>query len=297
MTEDNRRTLLVTGASGHLGRRVVELLLEANAGHIIAATRTPEKLADLVARDVEVRKADFDDPSSLADAFACVERLLIISTDVLDGTDRRIVQHRNAVNAAERAGVKHVVYTSLTNPEPASPIAIAPDHYATEQALAASSLGWTVLRNNVYTDYQVPSLMRAVSSGQLVAAAGTGGVGYVTREDCARAAAAALAAHSQERKTLDITGPAIVTQADLALIASAITGRPVTYVPVAPDAIIDGMVAAGLPKPVAKAYASFDIGIAQGTLAVASNAVAELTGQAPQSVHDFLATHRDALLA
>ncbi|MEO7911055.1 MAG: NAD(P)H-binding protein, partial [Roseiflexaceae bacterium] len=122
MTEDNRRTLLVTGASGQLGQRVIELLIEANAGHIIAATRTPEKLAHLAARDVEVRQADFDDPSSLAAAFAGVERLLLISTDVVDGTDRRIVQHRNAVSAAAQAGVTHVVYTSLINPEPGSPI-------------------------------------------------------------------------------------------------------------------------------------------------------------------------------
>jgi NAD(P)H dehydrogenase (quinone) len=297
MTENHRRTLLVTGASGHLGQRVIELLLEANAGHVIAATRTPEKLAHLAARDVEVRKADFDDPSTLIAAFAGVDRLLLISTDVVDGTDRRQVQHRNAVNAAAQAGIKHVVYTSLTRPEPGSPIAIAPDHHATEQALAASSLDWTVLRNNVYTDYQLPSLARAVATGQLVSAAGTGGVGYVTREDCARAAAAALAAHNDGRMTLDITGPAIVTQADLAQIASAITGRPVTYVPVTLDAIIAGMVAAGLPPPVAKAYASFDIGIAQGTLAVASSAVTDLTGKAPQSVYDYLAAHRQELLA
>jgi NAD(P)H dehydrogenase (quinone) len=297
MSSNSHRTLLVTGASGQLGQRVIELLLEANADHVIAATRTPEKLAHLAARDVEVRKADFDDPSSLAVAFAGIDRLLLISTDSLDGTDRRIVQHRNAVKAANQAGVKHVVYTSLTNPEPASPITIAPDHYATEQALAASSLDWTVLRNNVYTDYQLPSLARAVATGQLVSAAGTGGVGYVTREDCARAAAAALSAHNGGRMTLDITGPAIVTQADLAQMASAITGRPVTYVPVTPDVIIAGMVAAGLPPPVAKAYTSFDIGTAQGTLAVASSAVADLTGKAPQSVHDYLAAHREALLA
>ena len=296
MTENNNRTLLVTGASGHLGQRVIELLLEANAGHVIAATRTPEKLAHLVARDVEVRRADFDDPITLAVAFEGVERLLLISTDAIDGTDRRSVQHRNAVGAAANAGVKHVVYTSLTNPEPGSPIAIAPDHYATEQALAASTLDWTVLRNNVYTDYQLPTLARAVATGQLVSAAGDGGVGYVTREDCARAAAAALAGRNAGRTTLDITGPAIITQADLARIASAITGRPVAYVPVSHDMIVAGMVAAGLPQPVAEMYASFDIGIAQGTLAVASSAVADLTGKPPQSVHDYLAANREALL-
>ncbi len=297
MTEDNRRTLLVTGASGQLGQRVIELLIEANAGHIIAATRTPEKLAHLAARGVEVRQADFDDPSSLAAAFAGVERLLLISTDVVDGTDRRIVQHRNAVNAAAQAGVTHVVYTALINPEPGSPIAIAPDHYATEQALAASPLDWTVLRNNIYTDYQLSGLVRAVATGKLVSAAGDGGAGYVTREDCARAATAALVARNSGRTTLDITGPAIVTQAELAQIVSALTERPVTYVPVTPEVMVAGMVAAGLPKPMAEVFVTFDTGIAAGTLAVASSAVADLTGKAPQSVHAYLAAHREALLA
>src|SRR5689334_9931004 len=113
MTVTHHQTLLVTGASGHLGRRVIELLLESNAGHLIATTRSPDKLAGLAARGVEVRQADFDDPGSLAAAFAGADRLLLISTDALDGTDRRIVQHGNAVAAAEQAGVKHVVYTSL----------------------------------------------------------------------------------------------------------------------------------------------------------------------------------------
>ena len=169
---DSRPTLLVTGASGHLGRQVVELLLDTHAGHIIATTRNPEKLADLAARGVEVRGADFDDPESLPAAFAGAERLLLISTDAADGTDRRARQHIHAVKAAEQAGVAHVLYTSLINPGPESPILIAPDHAATEQALAESALDWTVLRNNMYTDYLLQSLPQAVASGKLTAAAG-----------------------------------------------------------------------------------------------------------------------------
>jgi NAD(P)H dehydrogenase (quinone) len=297
MTATHQQTVLVTGASGHLGRRVIELLLDSNAGHVIATTRTPDKLADLAARGVEVRPADFDNPASLAAAFAGADRLLLISTDTIDGADRRIVQHRNAIKAAEQAGVKHVLYTSFTRTEPGNPAAVAPDHYATEQTLAASSLDWTVLRNNVYTDMFLMSLPRAVATGQLVAATGSGGAGYVTREDCARAAAAALAAPTSGRATLDITGPAVVTYAELAQILSTITERPVTYVPVEPDAIVAGMVGAGLPESVARLLVSFDNAVAQDTLAVASSAVADLTGQAPQSVADFLAAHREVLLA
>lgn len=297
MSTNQQQTLLVTGASGHLGRRVIELLLEAGAGPVIATTRSPEKLADLAAQGVEVRKADFDDPASLSAAFAGAERLLLISTDALDGTDRRIKQHRNAIAAAEQAGVKHVLYTSFTRTEPGNPAAVATDHYATEQALAASSLDWTLLRNNVYTDMFLFSLPRAVASGQLVAAVGDGGAGYVTREDCARAAAAALAASTTGRTTLDITGPSVVTYAELAEILSSLSGRQVSYVPVTLDAMVAGMTAGGMPEPVARMYASFDSAIAQGFLAVTSSAVADLTGRAPQSVADFLAAHRDALLA
>jgi NAD(P)H dehydrogenase (quinone) len=289
--------LLVTGASGHLGQRVVELLLEAKAGQVIAATRTPEKLADLVGRGVEVRQADFDDPGSLAAAFAGVDRLLLISTDAVGEPGQRLAQHRAAVAAAVQAGVKHVVYTSLTRPEPGTPITIAGDHYGTEQALAKSPLDWTVLRNNVYTDYLLMSLPQAVAMGQLVAAAGEGGVGYVTREDCARAAAAALASTATGRVTLEITGPEVVTYVELAQIASETSGRPINYISVAPDAMQNILVGAGLPPFYAEALVSFQTATAQGTLGIATNAVAELTGAAPQSVRNYLLAHKEALLA
>jgi NAD(P)H dehydrogenase (quinone) len=296
MNNFHKPTLLVTGASGHLGQRVLELLLEAQTGPIIATTRTPEKLAAFAVRGVTVRQADFDDVVSLRQAFAGADRLLLISTDTVDGTDRRAKQHSNAVKVAAEVGVKHVIYTSLIRPEPGTPITLAPDHYATEQALAASSLDWTVLRNNVYTDGLLQSLPRAVAIGQLMAAAGTGGTGFVTREDCARAAAAALAAETTGRKILDVTGPAVVTHAELAQIAQEVTGRPVTYVPVPAEAMKAGIVSAGLPAFVAELIVSFDEATAQGVLAVSSSTVQELTGRPAQSVREFLAEHRAALL-
>jgi NAD(P)H dehydrogenase (quinone) len=271
-------------------------LLEIQAGTIIAATRSPEKLADFSRQGVVVRHAHFNDPHSLAAAFAGVDRLLLISTDALGEPGLRLKQHHTAVQAAEVTGVKHVVYTSIVNPGPDSPVAIAPDHAGTEAALTASQLNWTFLRNNLYAELLIPALSQAVKMGQLVRAAGNGRTAYVTREDCARAAAAALAASFNGRRTLDITGPDALSQADLAVMATQITGKPVTYVPVELETIIQNLTTAGLPAPVATMIASFDAGIAQGKFGAISDAVQQLTGHTPMHVQDFLAAHRDTLL-
>ncbi|GAB4579892.1 MAG: SDR family oxidoreductase [Anaerolineales bacterium] len=290
------QTLLVTGASGHLGRRVVELLLEADAGPIIATTRTPEKLADLAAKGVEVRFADFDQPESLAAAFAGADRLFLVSTDMLMVPGHRLVQHRAAVDAAVQAGVQHVLYTSLIRPEPGTPISLAPDHYGTEQALVNSPLDWTFLRNNVYTDGFLMSLPQAIARGSLVAATGEGGAAYITREDCARAAAAALASSTTGRYILNITGPDVVTHAELAAIASEISGKKVDYVSLPAQELTNLLSGTGLPQPVVDLIVSFDTAVAQGFLDEVSSTVTDLTGRPPQSVRDFLFAHRDALL-
>lgn len=288
MSKNHQPVLLVTGASGHLGRRVIELLLEARAGTLIAGTRTPEKLADFSARGVLVRQADFNDSASLEAAFAGVDRLLLISTDALGEPGLRLQQHRTAVKAAEKVGVSHVVYTSLVGPGPDSPVLFAPDHYGTEAALADSTLNWTVLRNNIYAEVLLGSLGQATQTGQLFSAAAQGKTAYVTREDCARSAAAALAAPFNGRRILDITGPEALTQADLAALATKIVGKPIIYVPLELEQLIQGMVGAGLPRPVAEIYASIDTAIAQGQFDVVSNAVEELTGCKPASVAEFL---------
>lgn len=295
MSGNQGTTLLVTGASGNLGRRVVELLLEAGTapGNIIATTRTPDSLADFANRGVIVRRADFDDPGSLAEAFAGADRLLLISTSIFG--EQRVRQHLAAVNAAEDAGVKHVVYTSLMNPGPDSPVVLAPDHHATETALSDSGLSWTVLRENLYAETLIQTLSQAVQMGQLFSAAGDGKAAYITREDCARASAAALVSSFEGRRTLDITGPEALSQADLAALASNLTGKPVTYVPLETKVMIDNMVAVGLPPFIAELLVSFNTAIAQGKFATVSSAVADLTGKAPISVADFLAAHVESL--
>jgi NAD(P)H dehydrogenase (quinone) len=295
MSMSSERTLFVTGASGHLGRRVVELLLEKEAGKIVAGTRKPEKLADLAARGVVVRQADFEDPKGLEAALAGVDRVLIISTDAIDRPGRRLAQHKAAVAAAASAGVKHAVYTSMPNPE-TSPVVFAPDHRGTEQALAASGMSWTITRMCWYTDFLIPTLAPAVASGKLMAATGQGGAPYVTREDCAQAAAAALASTDTSNKTWNITGPAVVTYAELAKLAAELTGQPVTYVPVEAAERTAQLIALGTPEPITKMLVSGQLAIAQGKMGVATTAVKELTGREPVSVREFLSVRKAALL-
>lgn len=291
----SERTLFVTGASGQLGRRVVELLLEKQAGKIVAGTRKPEKLADLAPRGVTVVHADFDDPKGLEAALEGVDRVLIISTDAIDRPGRRLTQHKAAVAAAASAGVKHAVYTSMPNPE-TSPVVFAPDHLGTEQALKASGMSWTILRDCWYTDYLIPGLTAAVISGKLTAATGQGGAPYVTREDCAQTAAEALASTDTANRTFNTTGPDLVTYADLAKLASELTGQTVTFIPVEPAERVAQLIAAGTPEPIAKLLVSSQMAIAQGKMGTPTNDVKELTGRKPISVREFLSGRRAALM-
>lgn len=295
MSENPQPRLLVTGASGHLGRRVLELLLEANAGTVIASTRTPEKLADLAEQGVIIRHGDFDDANSLAQAFEGVDRLLLISTDVLGEPGKRLNQHQTAVNVAKEVGVKHVVYTSIVEATD-TPVQFAPDHAGTEQALAESGISHTVLRNNLYMEVLVYGLSQAFKMGGLYSAAQDGKTAYICREDCARVAAVALASSFEGQRILNITGPEALSQEEIVTIASAITGKPLTYVPLSLEQIIEGMVGAGLPRPIAETYASIDSAIAQGKFASVTNAFKELTGEQPTRLADFLSGYKDALL-
>ncbi len=288
--------LLVTGASGHLGRQVVELLVAKGESDVIATTRSPEGLSELSkSGKIEVRGADFDDEGALVRAFKGASRALLVSAASLDSPGRSAAQHARAVKALEEAGVSHVVYTSIPSPY-GSPITIASDHAATEFALAASTLDFTILRNNLYTDALLPCLRSAAASGLMLDTRDDGAVAYVTREDCAHVAAAALSNFGVVgRTTLDVTGPEALTGDQLAGILSDVSGRTVTRYCVPLETLVFSLVDEGVPEAIAKTIASFDIGARRGDLASTSDAVAALSGRAPQSVRAFLADHRDAL--
>ncbi|MEL1264615.1 SDR family oxidoreductase [Pseudoxanthomonas putridarboris] len=291
-------TLLVTGAAGHLGRATLAHLLdtlEIPADRVIATTRKPETLADLAARGVTVRGADFDDPASLPAAFAGAGRLLLVSTDALLEPGKRLAQHRNAVDAAVKAGVEHVVYTSLPSPE-TSHVSFAPDHLGTEQALAASPLGWTVLRNAWYFENLAYAVPGALASGQWFSAAGEGGIAYIARDDLARAAAVALAAGDNGNRTLTLTGAQALTARQVAARIGVLAGKPLEVVDVDIAQLIEGLLAHGFPPALADVFASFDAATAAGDLGEVTDDYTRLTGKVPQSFETWLADNASTLI-
>ena len=284
----------VTGASGRFGQRVLHHLLHTlgvPASRIVAASRDPQKLADWAARGVALRKLDFDDAATMPAAFSDLERVLLISTDALDRPGRRLQQHRGAIDALARAGVQHVVYTSMPAPV-GSPVLIAPDHAGTEQALAASALpGWTVLRNHWYFENLPLFMGGALASGKWYAADGGQGSADIARDDLALAAATVLAGRETGRHTHTLSGSAALTKAQIADRVGAAIGRPIEVVQVPLEALVQGMVGAGLAEPVARVFASFDTNTAAGGVAEVSGDFRRITGRDPQPFDGWLAAN------
>lgn len=291
---------LVTGASGKLGRGVIDSLItdqKVPASQIIAVTRKPEALLGLAAKGVDVRAGDFDDEAGLVKAFAGAKRLLIISTDAMDRPGRRLEQHQRAIAAAERAGVQHVLYTSAPNPEN-SPLLIAPDHEGTEKALAASKLpGWTVLRHHWYFENLFYALPHALKDGTWYSAAGEGKIAHLSHADFAKADAAALASKETGKKVYTISGTVARSTEDIARQVSAAVGKPLAVVQVPLEAIVKGMTASGMPEPIARVFASFDTNTAEGRVAEVTGDFKKLTGLEPQPFEDWLKTNAQAFLA
>ncbi|SRR5579883_564382 len=287
-------TFLVTGANGKLGRHVTQLLLEANAGTVIAASRDTAKLADLAAKGAELRRADFDDPASLAEAFKGVDRLLIIATDSL-GSGQRLRQHKAAVAAAKAAAVGHIVYTSMVKPE-TSAVTFAGDHLGTEEAIKATGVPYTLLRNSSYQENLFLSLPSALKSGQWYSSAGDGRIPYIAHADCARAAAAALI-KAPLNQTLTLTGPELLTTQEIAAQASEATGKPLAVIPVTDEQLAEGMAHAGLPEAIIPMVVSLDTNTRQGGFDILTDDVEALTGRKPSPLKAFLDANASALMA
>lgn len=289
--------LLVTGASGQLGTRVLHHLIETfkvPVSNIIAGSRDTAKLTDLTARGVETRRVDFEDAASMKDGLAGVDRILIISTDVLDGTDRRLRQHLAAVAAAKEAGVSHILYTSMPNPDD-SKVLFAPDHKGTEDAIIATGLGYTIFRVSWYMENLFMTLPPALANGQWYSSAGTGKVANIARDDVARAIAGSLATPSADNEIHTLTGPVAFTTDEIAELASQATGKPLTVVHVTDDQLAQGMAGAGVPAPYIPTFVSFDTNTREGKVDIVTDAAAKLSGTQLTTLNDFLQASKSAL--
>jgi NAD(P)H dehydrogenase (quinone) len=288
-------TVAITGASGKLGRLTAEDLLErTDPPNVVLVTRTPEAIGDLAERGADVRHGDFTDPASLVPAFAGVERLLLIS-----GSDLgvRVAGHRAAIDAAVAAGVRSVAYTSIGNPSHSNPGAAAQDHRETEEALLASGLDWTFLRNGIYSEMLLPGAPAALATGKLLYNDGDGRTAYVSRADCAAAAAVVLTGDGHDRKAYDITSSDALTRTEVAALYAELGGKPVEPVSLDDEAWIAAMVEhAGMPEPVARAYATFGVAARDGYLGAVSTTLRELLGREPVAVRAVLEARREELV-
>jgi NAD(P)H dehydrogenase (quinone) len=283
--------LVITGGSGQLARRAAELVLARVVPEdLIVTTRTRAALRAFAERGVIVRHADFAEPRTLRAAFAGGERLLLMSATDLG---QRTAQHQAAIDAAKAVGVRHIVYTSGLKPEPPNPAVVAPSHYATEQALVRSGLGWTILRNSLYADYQAPEATQSIASGALVHNRGGGKVAYVAREDCAAVAAVVLAAGGHVGACYDVTGPEAYSAADLAALYGELGGRPVVERRVSDADLVAAMVGAAggddHRRYGAELVASFGRSIREGYMGACTDTVMKLVGRPPQSLRQVLA--------
>lgn len=291
MSNNTNSTLLVTGASGNLGRIAVEELLARGATRVIAGTRDPSKLQDLAAKGVEIRKLDFDEPATLTSALAGVERLLIVSTDAVG---RRVAQQTAIIEAAKAAGVKHIVYTSAPAARPDADAGLGPEHFWTEVALANSGLDFTVLRNHMYAENTLADAGHVLASGQIFGLIGDRGTSYVTRADAARTAAGALL--TGEGKTIvDVTGPAPITNVERAAVFAKASGKTINVIAITPPELHKGLVAAGIPDGFAGVLVAFQNDAVTGYHGVVTNVVEHFSGRKPTAFADFIDANKAAL--
>jgi NAD(P)H dehydrogenase (quinone) len=279
-------TIGISGAGGQLGRAAADMLLEqVDPNELVLVTRDPSGLADYAGRGVSVRAGNFDDPDGLREAYRGVDTLLLIS-----GADigRRVAQHTDAIAAAKDAGVGRIAYTGIVNPTEANVAAAAPEHRGTEEALLASGLDYTFLRNGIYADLTAQGLTQSIAAGSHMFNSGDGKVSYVARDDCAAAAAAVLDA-GHEGKAYDVTGPEALSGFDLAALASELSGKEVAPASVDDETYIGALVQyAGLPDFIAEFLASFGRAAAAGHLDTVSGDFQQLTGKAPKSFREVL---------
>ncbi len=282
--------IIVTGASGQLGRAIVQKLIQrVPASQVGASVRDPEKTSDLAALGVRVRRGDFADPASLADAFEGASQVLIVSSNASAYGGDPVAQHRSAIEAARAAGAGRIVYTSHMAASPASLFPPMLVHAATEEMLSQSGLAWTSLRNGFYASSGLMFLGDALKTGVLEVPA-DGKVSWTAHADLAEAAAIILANEGQyEGPTPPLTSSQALDLADLAAVASELQGHAVHRQVVPDEDFRAKMAARGMPGHVVDIMLGFYLASRQGEFAAVDPTLARLLGRSPIPMRDLIA--------
>ncbi|MGW5231314.1 SDR family oxidoreductase [Streptomyces nodosus] len=278
-------SIVVTGATGHLGRHVVEQLLEkVPAEQITAVVRTPEKAAGFAERGVRIAVADYNVPETFDGLFTAGDRVLLISGNEFD--KGRTGQHRIVLDAARAAGVALFAYTSAPGSLTA---ALADDHRDTEEAILASGVPHVLLRNGWYSENYTEQLAPVLEHGAVVAAAGEGRVASAARADYAAAAVAVLTGEGHENTTYELGGDTAWGFAEYAAELSRQTGGEIAYNAVSVEDLTGILTGAGLPAPLAAILAGVDASVEKGELAVTTGDLSRLTGRATTPLAESIA--------
>jgi NAD(P)H dehydrogenase (quinone) len=282
---EKKMKLLVTGATGKLGSKIIEILLKTiPASQIAVSVRNPEKAEGLRAQGVEVRHGDFDRPETLETAFAGIERLLMISAD--GDNETRIRQHTNAVAAAQRAGVKFIAYTSLANATESKNI-MAPPHFATEAAIVKTGIPYSFLRNNWYMENEIGSIQGALAGAPWVTSAGEGKVGWALQQEYAEAAAKVLTGDNHENTVYELSGP-LLTQEELVKALGEVIGKEIPLQQVTDEAYADIMKSLGLPDFVIPIVVGIQESIRNGSLAIEKSDFEKVLGRPVTPINEAL---------
>ncbi len=268
---------VVTGATGQLGRLVIDVLLRTvPADSIVAAVRNVEKASDIAAMGVQVRQADYNQPASLEAAFQGAERLLLISSSEIG---QRTRQHQAVIDAAQRSGVRLLAYTSVLHAD-TSVLALAQEHRETEAAILESGLPFVLLRNGWYTENYTAGVPSALSLGAVYGCAGEGRIASAARADYAEAAATILTSDDPAGTVYELAGDSAYTLGDFAAAISRQIGKPINYVNLPEADYRNALLAAGLPEPLAGLLADSDTGASQGALFDDGRQLSALLGRA-----------------
>jgi len=277
--------IVITGATGQLGRQVITALLKKiPANKVVAAVRNIEKAQDIAALGVNVRFADYNQPASWDAALEGAEKVLLISSSEIG---QRVQQHQAVIDAASRAGVKQLVYTSILHAD-TSTLGLASEHKVTESGIDASGLPFTILRNGWYSENYAMSIPSAVAQGAVYGCAGDGRISSASRKDYAEAAAEVLSSEHHINKVYELAGDNAFTMTEFAATLSRLHGKTINYVNLPEEAYKNALVGVGLPEPFAALLADSDTGIANGQLFEDGKQLSQLIGRPTETMESVI---------